>query len=103
VRIQKLVEEDDFYARRNAVINATWIDGKGKMLPLTTLRTAILLRRNLEDARATIIEKLVRKEAVEYIENVDFCNLHLPVKDPRENHLRRRFFKSSSDALKSTS
>jgi len=101
VRIQKLVEEDDFYARRNAVINATWIDGKGKMLPLTTLRTAILLRHNPEDA--TIIEKLARREAVEYIENVDFCSLHLPLKDLRENHLRRRFFKSSSDALKSTS
>jgi len=87
---QKLVDKAEFDAKGRGVLNVRWIVGKGKIFPLTTLRTAILLRRNPEDG--TIVKKLTPKEAVEYMETVDFCNPHLLVKDPRKNHLRRRFF-----------
>lgn len=88
---KKLVDKAEFDAKGRAVVNVRWVVGKGKILPLTTLRTAILLRRDPEDQ--TIVKKLTPKEAVEYVETVGFCNPHLLVKDPRKNHLRERFFR----------
>ena len=87
---KKLVEKAEFDAKGRAVVNVRWIVGKGKILPLTTLRTAILLRRDPQDD--AIVKKLTPKEAVQYMETVGFCNPHLLVKDPRKNYLRRRFF-----------
>lgn len=88
---KKLVDKAEFDAKGRAVVNVRWVVGKGKILPLTTLRTAILLRRDPEDQ--TIVKKLTPKEAVEYVETVGFCNPHLLVKDPRKNYLRERFFR----------
>jgi serine kinase of HPr protein (carbohydrate metabolism regulator) len=88
---KELVDKAEFDAKGRAVVNVRWIVGKGKILPITTLRTAILLRRNPEDG--TIVEKLTPEEAVAYMETTGFCNPHLLVKDQRKNHLRRRFFR----------
>jgi len=88
---KELVDKAEFDAKGRAVVNVRWIVGKGKILPITTLRTAVLLRRNPEDG--TIVEKLTPEEAVAYMETTGFCNPHLLVKDQRKNHLRRRFFR----------
>ncbi len=88
---KKLVEKAEFDAKGRAVVNVRWIVGKGKILPLTTLKTAILLKRDQEDE--TIVKKLKPNEAVRHMEKVGFCNPHLLVKDPRKNHLRTQFFK----------
>ncbi len=87
---QKLVDKAEFDAKGRAVVNVRWIVGKGKILPLTTLRTAILLRRDPEDEN--IVQKLTPREAVEYMQGVDFCNPHLLVRNPRKDQLRLRFF-----------
>jgi hypothetical protein len=88
---KRLVEKAEFDARGRAVVNVRWIVGKGKILPLTTLRTAILLKRDPEDE--TIVRKLTFDEAVKYMRSVDFCNPHLLVKDQRKNNLREQFFR----------
>lgn len=90
-KYKKLLEKAEFDAKGRAVVNVRWIVGKGKILPMTTLRTAILLMRNPEDD--TVVKKLTSNEAVQYMENVEFCNPHLLVKDERKNKLRRRFFR----------
>lgn len=87
---KNLLEKAVFDAEGRAVVNVRWIVGKGKILPLTTLRTAILLRRDPEDE--TMVKKLTPGEAVQYMETVDFCNPHLLVKDTWKYGLRRRFF-----------
>ena len=87
---KKLVEKAEFDDRGRAVVNVRWIVGKGRILPMTTLRTAIILKRDPQDD--TIVKKLTPIEAVQYTETVDFCNPHLLVKNPRKNRLRRRFF-----------
>ncbi len=87
----KLVEKAEFDAKGRAVVNVRWIVGKGKILPLTTLRTAILLNRDPEDE--TIVKKITPNEAIQYMKKVDFCNPHLLVKDKRKNDLRERFFR----------
>lgn len=88
---KKLIEKAEFDSKGRAVVNVRWIVGKGKILPMTTLRTAILLTRNPEDD--TIVKKLTPNEAVQYMETVKFSNPHLLVKDERKNNLRRRFFR----------
>lgn len=87
---KKLVAKAEFDAKSRAVVNVRWIVGKGKILPMTTLRTAILLKRDPEDD--TMVKKLTPREAVDYMKTVDFCNPHLLVKDSRKNHLREKFF-----------
>ncbi len=63
----------------------------GKMLPMTTLKKAILLKRDAEDE--TIVRRLSPEEATRYIETVDFCNPHMLVKDERKLELRKQFYK----------
>ena len=88
---QKLVDKAEFDSKGKAVVNVRWIVGKGKMLPMTTLKKAILLKRDAEDE--TIVRKLSPEEATRYIESVDFCNPHMLVKDERKLELRKQFFK----------
>jgi hypothetical protein len=88
---KKLVEKAEFDSKGRAVVNVRWIVGKGKILPLTTLRTAIMLKRDQRDE--TVVKKLKPDEAAHYIETVGFCNPHLLVKDSRKNQLRKMFYK----------
>ena len=58
---------------------------------MTTLKKAILLKRDAEDE--TIVRRLTPQEATRYIETVDFCNPHMLVKDERKMNLGKQFFK----------
>lgn len=65
---------------------------------MTTLRTAILLKRDSSDD--TIVKELKPNEAAQYMEGVDFCNPHLLVKDEWKHNMRRQFFKEFFTHLK---
>ena len=88
---KKLVDKAEFDSKGRAVVNVRWVVGKGKVLPMTTLKKAILLKRDPQDK--TIVSRLSLDEATSYIESVDFCNPHMLVKDERKMNLRRQFFK----------
>ncbi|MEM3766668.1 MAG: aldolase, partial [Candidatus Bathyarchaeia archaeon] len=94
---QKLVEKAEFDSKGRAVVNVRWVVGKGKILPMTTLKKAILLKRNPEDK--SVLNKLSPEEASRYIESVDFCNPHMLVKDERKTNLRKQFFKELFSSL----
>jgi len=94
---QRLVEKAEFDSKGRAVVNVRWIVGKGKILPMTTLKKAILLKRDPEDR--SILNKLSAEEASRYIEAVDFCNPHMLVKNERKTNLRRNFFKRLFNSL----
>ena len=94
---KKLVDKAEFDSKGKAVVNVRWIVGKGKMLPMTTLKKAILLKRDAEDE--TIVRKLSPEEATRYIESVDFCNPHMLVKDERKLELRKQFFNEFFSSL----
>lgn len=94
---QKLVEKAEFDSRGRAVVNVRWVVGKGKILPMTTLRKAILLKRSPEDS--VTFSKLSPEEASNYIESVDFCNPHMLVKNERKMNLRKKFFKELFNPL----
>ena len=88
---QKLVDKADFDSKGRAVVNVRWVIGKGKILPMTTLKKAILLKREPEDKE--IVSRLSPEEATSYMVTVDFSNPHMLVKDERKMNLRRQFFK----------
>ncbi|MGB9959750.1 MAG: HPr kinase/phosphorylase [Candidatus Bathyarchaeales archaeon] len=94
---QKLVEKAEFDSKGRAVVNVRWIVGKGKILPMTTLKKAILLKRDLEDK--SVLNQPSPEEASSYIESVDFCNPHMLVKDERKTSLRKQFFKELFNSL----
>jgi len=87
------VEKAEFDSKGRAVVNVRWVVGKGKILPMTTLKKAILLKRDTEDN--LVFNKLSSEEALRYIESVDFCNPHMLVKDERKTNLRKQFFKKT--------
>jgi hypothetical protein len=88
---RKLVDKAEFDSQGRAVVNIRWVVSKGKILPMTTLKKAILLKRDLEDN--AVVSRLSLDEASRYIEAAGFCNPHMLVKDERKMNLRRQFFK----------
>lgn len=94
---QRLVEKAEFDSKGRAVVNIRWVIGKGRILPMTTLRKAILLKRDPEDNM--VLSKLSPEEASRYIESVDFCNPHMLVRDERKTNLRKRFFRELFNSL----
>lgn len=87
---EKLVEKVRFDERGRAVINVRWIVGSGGVIPMTTLRKIILLKREAGDKR--IARKISPSEGLEYLVKNDFCNPHQLVRDERKRKLRKHFF-----------
>jgi len=72
------------------VVNVRWIVGSGGVIPLTTMKDIILLRRENKDKK--IVTHLNEYEALQYMLANDFCNPHQPVRDRRKLELRKDFF-----------
>ncbi len=86
-----LVKKARFDSRGRAVVNVRWIVGSGGVIPMTTLRKIILLKRDKDDPK--VIRKLSPEEALDYLLANDFCNPHQLVRDQRKLQLRKDFFK----------
>jgi len=86
-----LVKKVRFDERGRAVVNVRWVVGSGGVIPMTTLRKIIMLKRDRDDSR--VIRKLSPEEALDYLLVNDFCNPHQLVKDQRKLQLRKDFFK----------
>lgn len=88
---QKLIDKAEFDPMGRAVVNVRWIVGKGRVLPMTTLKKAILLKRDPEDK--VIFSRLTPDEAARYMESADFCNPHMLVRDEHKTNMRKKFFR----------
>ncbi|OPY46089.1 MAG: hypothetical protein A4E47_00730 [Methanosaeta sp. PtaU1.Bin028] len=104
--------EKNFYIRSelssvwkefSGLVNGAWLDkqgrgvidlrsaiGKGRMLPLTTLRTVIILKRDPGDLET--LAKLGPKEALHILQDNGYYNPHLLVRDGFKDGIRRDFF-----------
>lgn len=87
-----LVKEAIFDSKGRAVVDLRWVIGKGRILPLTTLKSMIILKRNSEDKES--LRELDAKEALDILENNDYFNPHLLVKDDFKRKLRNGFFEA---------
>jgi hypothetical protein len=86
---EPMVEKAVFDQKGRAVVDLRWVIGKGRILPLTTLQTLILLKRDPADER--IVRALEAGEALAMIEENDYFNPHLLVKNDFKRNLRSRF------------
>jgi hypothetical protein len=90
-----VLEKAHFDQRGRAVVNVRWIVGGGGVIPMTTLRKIIMLKRDAADP--TVIRKLTAEEALDYLIANDFCNPHQLVRNERKLRLRKDFFKRLFD------
>ncbi len=88
---ERLVDKATFDQKGRAVVNVRWIVGAGGVIPLTTMKKIILLKRDTEDKN--IVTPLSPEEALAYLLANDFCNPHQLVRDNRKIDLRKDFFK----------
>lgn len=87
----RLVDKAEIDEEGRAVVNVRWIVGKGRIIPLTTLRKVILLQRDPRERKD--VRRLTPEEALDYILANGFCNPHLLVKDERKLALRTDFYR----------
>jgi hypothetical protein len=88
---ERLVDKAVFDQKGRAVVNVRWIVGNGGVIPMTTMKKIIFLKRDTEDK--SIVTAMNVDEALQYVVAHDFCNPHQLVRDPRKVELRKNFFR----------
>jgi serine kinase of HPr protein (carbohydrate metabolism regulator) len=88
---ERLVDKTTFDQKGRAVVNVRWIVGSGGVIPLTTMRKIILLKRDPNDE--TVAKNLTAEEALQYMIHHDFCNPHQLLRNSRKLELRIDFFR----------
>ncbi|MFA5221025.1 MAG: aldolase [Methanoregula sp.] len=84
-----LAADTEYDADRRAVADIRWIIGKGRLLPLTTIRTIVILKRDPADPAK--IQPLTPGAAQDIILRNNYFNPHLLVVNERKTRLRNRF------------
>ncbi len=92
-----LVPEGDYDPDGRAIADIRWIIGKGRILPITTLKTIIVLKRDLNDE--TIVQTLDPETGLKFFEHNHYFNPHLLVTSPDKTRIRNRYL---SDLLSRT-
>jgi len=85
-----LVQKSKFDDRGRALVNVRWIVGGGGVIPMTTIKKIILLKRDRSDNH--VARRIDAEEGMEYLRINDFCNPHQLVRDERKAALRENFF-----------
>ncbi len=84
-----LVREGEYDNQGRAVADIRWIIGKGRILPLTTLRIMIVLKRDPDDR--TTVQTLNPEVALAMFEENHYFNPHLLVNDTYKKAIRTRY------------
>lgn len=87
---ERLIDKAKFDKKGRAVVTVRWIVGNGSVIPMTTIKKIILLKREVQDKN--IVTQLNTEEALQYLLAHDFCNPHQLVRDNRKTELRKDFF-----------
>ena len=85
-----LVERAEFDGEGRAVVDLRLVIGKGRILPLTTLKKLIILKRDASDPE--IVRELTAAQALAILERHHYFNPHLLVSTPFKRRLRKAFF-----------
>ncbi|MDD1678568.1 MAG: aldolase [Methanomicrobiales archaeon] len=86
-----LVSRAELDSEGRGVVDLRWVVGKGRILPLTTVRRLVLLKRDPSDLR--IDRRTGPEEALEILEQNSFFNPHFLVRNEFKTDLRMRFFR----------
>lgn len=85
-----MVDQAVFDHKGRAVVDLRWVVGKGRILPLTTLQTVIILKR--DPSQSETVRQMQAGQALAALEGNDYFNPHLLVKNEFKRRLRSRFF-----------
>jgi hypothetical protein len=86
-----LVGDEEFDRNDRAVADIRWVIGKGRLLPMTTLRTVILLKRDPADRNT--VQSLNPDMALDILRNNNFFNPHFLVNNPYKTAIRSAYMK----------
>jgi hypothetical protein len=92
-----LVPTNEFDPDGRAVADIRWVVGKGRILPMTTLRTIIVLKRDSADT--TVSSTLDPDTGLKLFTENNYFNPHLLVHNPFKTRIRNRYV---SDLLSRT-
>jgi hypothetical protein len=84
-----LVSGGGYDGERRAVADVRWVVGKGRLLPLATVRTVIILKRDKDDPE--VLLQPGRKDGLELFVENNYFNPHLLVSDSRKRSVRSRY------------
>lgn len=84
-----LVKDRDYDAEGRAVADLRWVVGKGRLFPLTTIKTVIVLKRDPADPE--VLRALDPVAGLQLFAENNYFNPHLLVQDQRKTMLRNRF------------
>ena len=87
-----LVERAELDSEGRAIVDLRLAIGKGRILPLTTLKKVIILKRDPSDPE--VVRELTAAEALTILESHNYFNPHLLVNTPFKRTLREAFFAS---------
>lgn len=87
-----LVDRAEFDQERRAVVDLRWVVGKGRILPLTTLRTVIILTRT--EGNSSTCEEIDNGKALVLLEKNGYYNPHYLVRNPHKARIRKEFFRN---------
>ncbi|OPX72682.1 MAG: hypothetical protein A4E38_00501 [Methanoregulaceae archaeon PtaB.Bin108] len=91
-----MVRADEYDADGRAVADIRWVLGKGRLIPLTTLRTVIILKRDPTDP--VVAKQMDPSEGSEMFSRYGYFNPHLLVRDARKTAIRDRFIGNLLDS-----
>jgi hypothetical protein len=84
-----LVSEENYDAEGRAVADIRWVIGKGRQLPLTTIKTVIVLKRDTTDPN--VLEPLSPGAGLKLFCENNYFNPHLLVHNPFKTSIRNRY------------
>jgi serine kinase of HPr protein (carbohydrate metabolism regulator) len=90
----RLIKKAVFDDKGRAVVDRRWVIGKGRILPRTTLKTVIFLRRDKDDKE--LFRELSPERALEILEENGYFHPHLLIKNEFKRKLRSGFFQKPS-------
>lgn len=85
----ELVPDHSYDPDRRAVADVRWVIGKGRILPLTTLKTLIVLKRDSADPN--VAQSLDPETAMKLFIEKNYFNPHLLVHNLFKTNLRNRY------------
>ena len=92
---ERLVDKARFDQKGRAVVNVRWIVGAGGVIPMTTIKKIILLKRDPQDK--DIVTELSTDEALQHMLKNDFCNPHQLVRTTEKSSLEKISFEDISN------
>jgi hypothetical protein len=84
-----LVPGNGYDPDRRAVADVRWVIGKGRILPLTTIKTLIVLKR--DPGNPNLAETLDPETAMKLFIEQGYFNPHLLISNSRKTDLRNRY------------